>query len=151
MTSNRISDIEEISCKGNIDELVSLLGLDYSQLEIDVALGCAIAYSHVDLAKYLLSLGADFANHDYDGVYYAVHNNELEGLKFAISHGVDVNVNNGLLLNTGVITAMNEKDNSIVLWLLENGANCDLLTEESMKIVRKFGTHKLVSILESAT
>ena len=95
----------------------------YSQLEIDIALENAIAYSQIRVAEYLLSLGADFSNYDYQGEYYAAHNNELEGLKFAISMGVDINIRNGMLLNIGVETAMNTKSTELVEWLIRNGAD----------------------------
>ena len=39
---------------------------------------------------FLISLGAELSNYDYQGTYYAVHNNELEGLQFAVNNGVDI-------------------------------------------------------------
>jgi hypothetical protein len=91
MEEPRNLEIERFAGNGNIAELKKLFGTAYTQQDIDIALENAIAYSQIQTAEYLLFLGADFATNGYNGVYYAVHNNELEGLKFAISKGVDVN------------------------------------------------------------
>ncbi|MCB0845327.1 MAG: hypothetical protein KDE26_18885, partial [Bacteroidetes bacterium] len=105
----------------------------------------------IETAKYLVSLGADISRWNYDGVYYAVHNNELEGLKFSISLGVDINVLEGMILNTGIITAINTKETALVEWILENGADPSLLTVESLVIVQRYGTTELNEIIKDAT
>src|SRR6478735_12529339 len=97
---DRDTEIEILAGHGDIAQLKALFESGYTQHEIDIALENAIAYSQIATAEYLLSLGADFLNYDFQGVYYAAHNNELQGLKFAIENGVDINVNNGMLLNT---------------------------------------------------
>ncbi|MEZ4850253.1 MAG: hypothetical protein R3B93_16895 [Bacteroidia bacterium] len=98
----------------------------------------------------MVSLGADISHWNYDGVYYAVHNNELEGLKFSISLGVDINVLEGMILNTGIITAINTKETALVEWILRNGADLELLTVESLIIVQRYGTRKLQEIIKDA-
>ena len=149
--SDRKYQIERNAGKGNLNELKTIFDSGYSQTEIDLALGSAIAYSKIEIAKYLISLGADISYQDYDGVYYSVHNNEIDGLKFSISLGIDVNLKNGLLLNTGIFTATNTKDIGIVKILLENGANVNLITENVLKVVERFGTTELKEILKNAT
>jgi hypothetical protein len=124
----RMGRIEEFAGEGATAELQRLFASGHSQEEIDVALGNAIAYSQLETAEYLLSLGADLTADGYIGVYYAAHNNELEGLKFAISKGVDINVENGMLLNVAVETACNTKSNEIIEWLIQHGADIQLLT-----------------------
>ncbi|HTE10188.1 MAG TPA: hypothetical protein VK645_04445 [Chitinophagaceae bacterium] len=150
MEASRLQTIEILAGDGNLDELTKLLAPGYNQLEIDIALENAIAYSQISTAGYLLSLGAKFSNHEYQGVYYAVHNNELKGLRFAISRGVDINVNNGMLLNTSIETAINTKSVELVKWLLDNGANAKLLTKQSLKLVEDFGSPELKIAINKA-
>jgi hypothetical protein len=151
MEESRQYKIERLAGEGALMELRELLGTNFTQLEIDIALESSIAYSQIKTAEYLLSLGAIFSNYDYQGVYYAVHNNELEGLKFSILNGVDINVNNGMLLNTSIITSTNTKNIEIVKWLLDNGADLRYLTEESLKVVNNYGTEELKHLIRSAT
>ncbi|HMF70359.1 MAG TPA: hypothetical protein VK616_02735 [Flavitalea sp.] len=150
MKESRQHSIEVFAGDGNIEELKNLFELGYTQLEIDAALENAIAYSQINTAEYLLSLGADLSNYGYQGVYYAVHNNELEGLRFAITCGVDIDVNNGMPLNESIMTATNTKDNGLVQWLLDNGANPNLLTEESLRLVDRYGSDELKKIIKNA-
>ena len=121
----------------------------YSQLELDVALENAIAYSRIKTADYLLELGADFSNYDYQGVYYSAHNDELSGMKYAIDKGVDINVNNGMLLNTAIVTFINTKDIEMIKWLLENGADTNYLTESSYDLIERYGTDELKKRLKT--
>ncbi|MDN5214732.1 hypothetical protein QQ020_21820 [Fulvivirgaceae bacterium BMA12] len=148
---DRRTQIEESAGNGKIEELRELLEPTHSQLELDVALENAIAYSRINVAKYLLNLGANFANYNYQGVYYAVHNNEIEGLKFSVSHGVDINILDGLLINTSIETAMNTGDCQILKWLLSNGANPKLISQESKRIAKRHGTLELQQIVKDAT
>jgi hypothetical protein len=144
---SRQTRIEILACDGNLGDLKALFQTGYSQLEIDAALVNAIAYSRTETAAWLLSIGADISNNGYyDGVYYSVHNNELEGLKFAISNGVDVNIRNGMLLNASIVTAYNTRDLKIAKWLLENGAEHKMISES---ILENFGTDEMRSLLEN--
>jgi len=145
---SRETQIEILAGDGNLTELKTIFDSGHSQLEIDVALENAIAYSQIKTAHYLLELGADFSNYDYQGTYYAVHNNEIEGLKFAIEQGVDVNINNGQLLNTAIITVYNTKDPKTLNYLLENGADLNLLSKETMDA---FGNNEIKKIIKNAT
>lgn len=144
---SQINTIETLAGEGRLEELKAILGSEYTQNQLDIALCNALSYSRVDTAKYLLSIGADISWKNYEGVYYAVHNNELRGLIFAISHGVSINVNDGMLLNTSVITATNVKDNSILEWLIEEGADLELLSIDMRGVAQRFGSHKLKSML----
>jgi ankyrin repeat protein len=150
-TYTRQTQIEILAGDGNIDELKKLLEPGYTQLEIDTALENAIAYSKIETAKYLLSLGADFSNYGYQGTYYAVHNNELEGLRFAIHNGVDINVNDGMLLNTSIMTATNTKSIELVKWLMDNGADTRLLSKQSLKLIDQYGTEELKRMIGNVT
>ena len=129
---SRQTKIESLAGEGNLTELKKIFDSGYSQLELDVALENAIVYSRIPTAEYLLELGADFSNYDFQGTYYAVHNNEIQGLKFAIERGVDVNIMNGHLLNTAIITVNNTKDPTILKYLLAKGADINLLSKEIM-------------------
>ena len=80
---------------------------------------------------------------NFDGVYYAVHNDELEGLKYSISKGVDINERQGMILNTSIMTATNTKSTNLIKWILDNGANPNLLTKSSREIVNRYGTEEL--------
>lgn len=148
MEKSRQHLIEELAGDGNLVALKKLFENHYTQLELDIALENAIAYSEIKIAEYLLSLGASFSNYDYQGVYYAVHNNEIEGLKFSISKGVDINISKGMLLNTSILTAINTKSITIVQWLLENGAERKWLTDDSKKTVKRWGFQALKNLLE---
>ena len=150
-SASRQTQIELLAGEGNIEELQKLFESGYNQLEIDTALENAIAYSQIKTAEYLVSLGADLSNHNYQGAYYAVHNNELNGLKFAISKGVDINVNKGMLLNECIMTAINTKSVEMIKWLLDNGANPKLLSSQSLRLVEDYGTDELKNLIENAT
>ncbi|CAM1366519.1 hypothetical protein [Tenacibaculum xiamenense] len=148
MEDSRKIKIEALAGDGNLTELKSLLEPGHTQLEIDVALENAIAYSQIETAEYLISNGADLSNYDYQGTYYAVHNNEIEGLKFAIQKGVDININNGQLLNTAIITVYNTKDPTTLKYLLDKGADTKLLSKD---IMASFGTYEIKEIIKNAT
>ncbi len=143
---SRQNRIEISAGDGNIDELKSLLEHGYTQLEIDTALANAIAYSQIKIAEYLLSLGAVFSNYDYQGILYAASNNELEGLKFAISKGIDININNGMLINESVETSINTKNIVLFKWLIDNGADINLLTKQSIELINKYGSEDLKAL-----
>jgi hypothetical protein len=146
-SDSRQSHIAILAGHGETVELKKLFESGHSQLEIDVALENAIAYSQIITAEYLLSLGAEISNYNYQGAYYAAHNNELEGVKFAVAHGVDINVNNGMLLNTSVVTAINTKSIELVKWLLDNGADPKLISFNSMKLVYAYGNDELQELI----
>lgn len=148
MEESRSYNIERLAGSGKLAELKELLGDKYTQYEIDIALSNAIAYSKLETAKYLIYLGADISWGNYDGIYYAVHNDELEGLKFSLSQGIDVNINNGMLLNTSIMTAVNSKDNKMVKWLLNEGIKLDLLSPQMKSVVKKYGNEELKNILK---
>lgn len=126
--------------------LKELFSSGYSQLELDIALENAIAYSQIEVADYLLTLGAKFSSNGYQGVYYAVHNDEIEGLKYAIQKGVDINVNNGMLLNAAVVTYLNTKDIQMIKWMMANGANTKL-SRSSIDLIERCGTEELCTAL----
>ncbi|WP_430412949.1 hypothetical protein [Kordia sp.] len=145
---NRQTQIEILAGDGNLTELKKILDAGYSQLELDVALENAIAYSRIETADYLLELGASFSNYDYQGVYFTAHNNELNGLKYAIDKGVDINVNNGMLLNIAIVTFINTLNIEMIKWLLENGADRNYLTENSYDLIERNGTDELNKIIK---
>ena len=122
-----------------------------SQEEIDIALSNALAYSKTEMAEFLISIGADISWGNFDGVYYAVHNDELEGLKYSISKGVDINERQGMILNTSIMTATNTKSTNLVKWILDNGANPNLLSKDSKDIVDRYGTEELKELIKNAT
>ena len=144
----RQNNIEAIAREGKLDELKLLFSQSYTQLEIDTALENAIAYSQIDTAEYLLTLGASFENYNYQGLYYAVHNNELEGLKYAVSQGVDININEGMLLITGIVTTINSKDLTLIKWLLDNGAEIKYLKENDFALIDKYGTREFKELIK---
>ncbi|MDO6429655.1 ankyrin repeat domain-containing protein [Flavitalea sp. BT771] len=143
----RMGRVEKFAGDGATADLQLLFASGYSQEEIDSALENAIAYSQLETAEYLLSLGADFASNGYNGVYYAAYNNELEGLKFAISKGVDVNVEDGMPLNVAVETACNTKSKEMIEWLLQHGADIRLLTPGTIERAMSWGNDELKAIL----
>ena len=148
---NRQNQIEILAGDGNLSELKKIFSSGYSKLELGVALENAIAYSQIETADYLMELGADFSNYDYQGVYFTAHNSELNGLKYAIDKGVDINVNSGMLLNTSIVSFINTKDIEMIKWLLENGANTNYLTESSHDLIERYGTDELKIIIKNAT
>lgn len=143
---SRITQIEISAGDGSLTALKELFSSGYSQLELDIALENAIAYSQIEVADYLLTLGAKFSSNGYQGVYYAVHNDEIEGLKYAIQKGVDINVNNGMLLNAAVVTYLNTKDIQMIKWMMANGANTKL-SRSSIDLIERCGTEELCTAL----
>ena len=148
MELSRQTNIEIFAGDGKLDELKLLLVQSFTQLEIDTALENAIAYSQIDMADFLLTLGARFENYNYQGIYYAVHNNELEGLKYAVSKGVDININNGMPLTTSIITTINSKDLTLIKWLLDNGADVKYLTQDHFTLIDKYGTDEFKELIK---
>ena len=145
----RQTQIEILAVDGKLTELKEIFDLGYSQLELDVALENAIAYSRIKTADYLLELGADFSNYDYQGVYYTAHNNELSAMKYAIDKGVDINVNNGMFLNSAIVTFINTKDLEMIKWLIKNGADKNHLTESSIDLIERYGTDELKELIKN--
>lgn len=150
MELSRQYQIENFAGGGKLNELISILSDNYTQLELDIALENAIAYSQIETAKYLLSKGAKFSNYNYQGTYYAVHNNELEGLKFAIQNGVDININNGMIINTSILSSINSKSNDLLIWILQNGGDPNLLTNQNLYIAYSSENIELKKILDIA-
>lgn len=107
MEKARVYKIEIFVGDGELEKLKEILGKNPSQEDLDIALINAIAYSQLETADALLLLGASFSNYNYQAVYYAVHNDELEGLQYAISKGVDINIQQGMVLrNLSKITVV---------------------------------------------
>jgi ankyrin repeat protein len=141
-------DIEDAAMKGHLDELKTALDSGYAQSDIDNALGLAIAYARIDIADYLIGIGGDLSHHSYDGVYYAVNNNQLDGLKYAVMKGVDINVRNGMILNMSIQTAINSNNIEMVEWILSNGGDPNLLSHDSRRLVQDFGSSDLKALIE---
>ena len=55
MKLSRQYQIEDFAGGGKLNELISILSDNYTQLELDIALENAIAYSQIETAEYLLS------------------------------------------------------------------------------------------------
>lgn len=148
---NKVRDfnLELFSGDGELTKLKEMLSDKYTQLDIDNALINAVAYGKKEVADYLISLGADISYSDYEGVYYAVHNNELEGLKYAISKGVDINVNDGMILNAAIYTTIQKKCTELLNWIVENKASIELLTQDSKDLLQKYGTKKQQELISS--
>lgn len=143
MEESKSYKIEVYAGDGELEKLKEVLGEKPTQDDLDLALINAIAYSQIKVADMLLSLGADFSKFNYQSVYYAVHNDELEGLKYAISQGIDINVNEGMILNTSILTAINNRSTKMVSWILEAGANSKYLSEKSLNLISKYCTDEL--------
>lgn len=142
-----ITQIKIAAGDGSLTALKELFSSKYSQLEINIALENAIAYSQIEVADYLLTLGARFSHNGYQGVYYAVHNDEIAGLKYAIQKGVDINVNNGMLLNAAIVTYLNTKDIHMIKWMMANGADANHLSRSSINLIEICGTDELCTAL----
>jgi hypothetical protein len=54
-----------------------------------------------------------------------------------------------MLLNVGVVTAINTKKTDMVKWLLANGANSALLTSQSLKMVDEWGNDELNAMIKN--
>lgn len=147
MNPKKESTIINLASEGQFDKLKDILGHTPSQRELNIALENSLAYSFIDIAEFALSKGASFSFNNYEGSYYAVHNNELNGLKFLISKGVDINVNNGMLLNTSILTSINTNDFKITKWLILNGADKSLLSKQSLLLINKYGSNKFRELL----
>ncbi|TAE46491.1 MAG: hypothetical protein EAY69_08655 [Cytophagales bacterium] len=69
-------------------------------------------------------------------------------MKYAISKGVNININCGMILNTSIQTCLNEKSNTLLEWILENGADRNLLTKNNLAIIDKYGTAELKELIK---
>jgi len=56
-----------------------------------------------------------------------------------------------MLLNTSIETSANTKNCILTKWLLDNGADVKLLTEQSMRLVGDYAIDELTKILDNAT
>ena len=149
MEKARAYNIEVYAGDGELEKLKEVLGKNPSQEDLDIALINAIAYSQLETADALLLLGASFSNYNYQAVYYVVHNDELEGLQYAISKGVDINIQQGMILNESIITAINSKSTVLLEWVLKNNADLKFITKNSLKLVQKYGTNEIKQLLQS--
>ncbi|UTW63191.1 hypothetical protein KFE98_03270 [bacterium SCSIO 12741] len=147
MNESRTYQIERLAGEGSTKKLLEVLSETYTQEEMDMALCNALAYSRIETCEQLISMGADISWGNHNGVYYAVHNDEIDGLMYSISKGVDLNTENGMILNTAVMTATNTKNNSMVKWILESGGDPKLLSQDSLNTVEKFGNEELKTII----
>jgi ankyrin repeat protein len=111
------------AASGNNRAVVTALvqtGLD--QESLNQAFSCAIAYSHLELAEYLLVQGADLTWGDNESLRCAVSNGEVGGTQFCLSRGIDVNVENGMVLREAAMSMPHE----FLIWLLERGADVNI-------------------------
>lgn len=92
-------------------------GLDEDSL--NQALSCAVAYSHLHLAEYLMAKGAQLAWGDYDPLRCAIENGEIVATKFCLAHGIDINVQNGMILCLAAISMPPD----FIAWLVNQGAD----------------------------
>lgn len=150
MKQTKSDGIEQLAGDGALDQLKNILGEQPKQFDLDIALENAVAYSQLETAEYLLSLGADLSYQNYQGTYYAVHNGEIEGVKYVISKGVDVNVNDGMILNTSIVSTINTQNTKMLQWILENGANLNYLTIDSWSLINTYGNKELKSLIGNA-
>lgn len=150
MTQTRSNCIEQLAGDGALDQLKNILGKQPNQFDLDIALENAIAYSQLETAEYLLSVGADLSHQNYQGTYYAAHNGEAEGVKYAISKGVDMNINDGMILNTSIVSSINTQSTKMLQWILENGADLNYLTSDSWNLINTYGNKELKNMIENA-
>ena len=146
--SSKIIQVETAANEGDLRTLKGLLGETPNQEEIDSAFTGAMAEAKIDVLKYLLSIGGNFSAWDYQGLYYATYSTDTTGLEFAITNGVDINVRSGMLLNSSIVTALNEKDNSMVKWILENGGDANLISDQSKMLLKRYGGEELKQLFD---
>jgi ankyrin repeat protein len=92
-------------------------GLDEDSL--NQALSCAVAYSHLHLAEYLMTEGAQLAWGDYDPLHHALENGQIAATKFCLAHGIDINVQDGMI----ICLAASSMPPNFVAWLIKQGAD----------------------------
>lgn len=148
MEQDRKYQIELFSGDGELEEIKELFTDGCTQTELNIALMNAIAYSQIAVAEYVLDMGAEWGYLEYESIYYAVHNNELEGLKFAIARGVDINVKRGLILNTCIYISVYHDNLEMINWVLANGAQLKYLRTEPIKIINEHRSEELKSIFK---
>lgn len=147
MENSRQFYLDKYAGDGNLEEIKNILNSGFSQFEIDSALSNAIAFSKIEIAEYLINIGANISWGNFEGVYFAVNNNEIEGLKYSISKGVKINFNHGMILNTSILTYINTNSIEITKWIIENGADVKLLSKNSIDLINKYGNDYLRGIL----
>ncbi|TGE29881.1 ankyrin repeat domain-containing protein [Hymenobacter metallicola] len=116
-----MATLELLSAASDDDRatVAALVAAGLDQDSLNQALTCAVAYSHLELAEYLLEHAAQLSWGDDDPLRYAVENGEVAATKFCLARGIAVNVHNGMVLNRAAISMPPE----FLTWLIEQGAD----------------------------
>ena len=97
------SDLRSAAQKGNLKEVISLLGkgadVNSKNMNGSFALMMAALNNHPEVVKYLLSQGADINardNHEYTTLIHLAGHGDIKILKLLLESGADVNAKNDL-------------------------------------------------------
>ena len=118
----------EAASDNNRAVVTALVQTGIDQESLNQAFSCAIAYSHLELAEYLLAQGAELTWGDNESLRCAVSNGEVGGTQFCLSRGIDVNVENGMVLGEAAIS-MPPK---FLIWLLAQGAEVNIAEGQAL-------------------
>lgn len=125
MTQNLPLEMENsivwAAANGDVALVKTFLLQSVTQDHLNEAFSCAVGYGHTEIADTLSSHGASFEAWDYDAVYWACHNGNETGIRYALSRGVDINVRDGMILSMCVCSMMPD----FVRWLITQGAHVD--------------------------
>ena len=101
------------------------------------------SHGHLEILKYLQSLGADIhSNNDYP-FRYAAKNGHINVVKYLLKNGVDIHVNNDEALSF----ALGNDQLEMAKFLIENGANLDLVKNRELVIAAREGRLNTVKFL----
>lgn len=66
-----------------------------------------------------------------------------------IQNGVDININNGIIINTSILSSINSKSNDLLIWILKNGGDPNLLNNQNLYIAYSSENIELKKILDT--
>ena len=122
------NDIVNSACEGDLTAVESFLTKGVEENQLNEAFSCAVGYGHIDVAELLLRHGASFEAWSHDAVYWACHNGNEAGVRWALSNGVDINVQNGMILSTSIY----HMSDDFIQWLISAGADVNAKEGEAL-------------------
>ena len=104
---------------GDEDAVRALMAAGLDDDSLNQALSCAVAYSHLHVAEYLMVEGAQLTWGNHDPLRCAVENGEIAATIFCLAHGININVQDGMVICIAAISMPPD----FIHWLITKGAD----------------------------
>ena len=141
--TNYQNDIEFVASENDISKVKEIIEAGANQDTLNAGLSCAVAYAHVELADYLIEQGANLTHSNYDPLYWACHNDNEQAIKYVLSKGIDININDGMI----IWLCADRMSSEFIQWLLENGADPSVRNGEVLIQTAEYGDIDVLKIL----